>query len=96
MLAGRGLAPVDSRDHLIAQIPIVNHGMRVEQHLGAAGGNERVVKLPVVALPGLRVGLIARRHAPLHLRQLMVSRDDTAFPLHVAGLERFLQRVAFE
>ena len=96
MLAGCGLAPVDSRDHLIAQIPIVDHGMRVEQHLRPTRGNKRVVKLPVIALPGLGVGAVARRHALLHLRQLMVSRDDTTFPLHVARFERFLQRVTFE
>src|SRR5450631_132128 len=39
VLAGRGLAPVDSRYHLITQIPVINHGMRVEQHLRAARGN---------------------------------------------------------
>src|SRR5208283_2817908 len=38
MFAGRGLASVNSRYHLIAQIAVENHGMRVEQNLRATRG----------------------------------------------------------
>jgi hypothetical protein len=96
MLLRRKLAAEHHRDHLVAQVAVVDAAMDVEQRAGAAGGDQRVMELAVVALPGFRVAAIAGEHPPFHAGQLVMRADHAAFPLHVAGREREVERVAFK
>ena len=96
MLARRDLAAEHHRDDQVAQIFVEHRRMRVEQHLRAASRQQRVMEFEVVALPGVRRGAVAVEHPRLDQRQLVVRRHDAAFPFHVAGRERVLERVAFQ
>ena len=81
MLLDGNCAAEDHRDHLVAQIAVVGCSVGLQQDLGAAGRDEGAVELPVVALPDLRVGCIARKEAALQRSELVVRRDHAGFPV---------------
>src|SRR5690242_12531460 len=96
MLPGGDVASITQGNHLIAQVLVEDRRMVVDQHLRSAGGNERLVELPVVALPLLGMASVAVRHALFHSGEPVMGGDDPAFPIHVAGPKRLLQRAALE
>jgi hypothetical protein len=59
------LATKNDRDDQISQVFVEDDGMRVKQDLGAAGREQRVVKLEIVALPGVRCSAVPAQHAGL-------------------------------
>jgi hypothetical protein len=87
VLGGGDLAAKDHGDHLITQIFVVDAGVRIEQRRRAATRNQRVMKLPIVALPQLRVRVLAGHQKLLQPRKLVMRGDNPAFPFHVAGRE---------
>ena len=85
VLARSNLAAEHHRDHLVAQIAVIDRGMGIEQHVRPAGRNQRVVKVPIAALPEFLIAVAARQHAPLHHGELVMRGNDAAFPIEIAG-----------
>ena len=84
------------RKHQVAQILVVDARVHLKQKARAAGGNERVVKFPIVSPQGLLLRPVPGGHAPFQRRELVMRRNDASLPFHVACLERAAQCVAFE
>src|SRR5829696_4446869 len=66
MFAGGNLAPEDNRHHLVPEVLIEHSAIEVEESLGAAGLDQRLVELAIVPLPELCPVPVPRHHAPLH------------------------------
>ena len=95
VLLDRNLPSEHHRHHLITQILVENPAIQIEQGLRAAGRDEGVVKLAVVALPQLRLA-VARHHPPFQGGELVVRGDDAALPFEIARRERQRHGVALE
>jgi len=54
VLLGCDLAAKHDRHHLVAQVLVENTAIEIEQGLGAAGLDQGLVELAVIALPELR------------------------------------------
>jgi len=83
-LARGDVATEAERDHLVAQILVEGGGVREHQLPRTAGGDQRLVELPVVALPDLGFAAVAGEHALLHQVELVVRRHDPPLPFQVA------------
>ena len=85
----------EKADHQVAQVAIEGVGVRRHQLARAAGGDQGLVELAVVALPEFGLPR-AVQHPPLDDVELVVRGDDATLPLHVAGGERLRERVPLE
>src|SRR5271166_1935754 len=74
-------------DHLISKIAVVDQGMGFQQNAGAARRDQGMVEVPVAPLPQLLVQPVPREHAAFHDGELVVGRNNPAFPVEIAELE---------
>ena len=96
VLVGRKVAAEAGGDHQVAQVAVEYVGMGLHQRPGAAGRDQRLVELDVVALPGRRLLAAALDHAPLDDLELVVGGDHPPLPPDVARGEGLRHRVALQ
>src|ERR1700733_9098225 len=96
MFASGDLSAEYDGDHLIAEVAIVSARVRGKKHVGPAGRDQRMVKVPVALLPKLLILALPRKHALFHDAELVVRRNHSTFPIEIARREGLLERVVFK
>src|SRR6266516_1793010 len=96
VLARRDLAAENDRDYLIAQIFVLGRAMGVQMRFQTTGRYQRMVEFPIVPLPKVWCAAITCEHSAFNHRQLVMRRDNSPLPFHVAGREGERHRMALQ
>src|SRR5688500_7175213 len=95
LISGRPSAEAQA-DQLVSQVFLERCAMCAHQARRSAGRDQRLVKLPIVALPTDDVRCVARYHCCFHLRQLVVGGHHTRLPFKIAKLEGLHDGMRFQ
>lgn len=90
------LPPIGQNKHLIAQVFVVNDLVKGQKIGRPARLNKGFVEFPVIALPRLTLRGIASEHFSLHQLQLVMGRNEIAFPILITIFNGSFKRRTFE